>query len=301
MKALDKVGGDPSGFPTPAWSIDADQKLCNECDIDTAILSVTAPGVGILKGAEASQLARECNEHGKALRDEYPKKYGFFAALPDILDTQAALEEIRYALDELQTDGVTLFTRYGDGNYYLGHPDIRPIWEELDRRSAVVFVHPTHAVDTNLVNKMLPQPFIDYPHETTRTAVDLITTDTVRKYSNCKIILSHAGGTLPYLAVRPAVAGKDSGLCNMTPEHFLENARMFYYDLALTDSTFALPLLRKFALPDHILYGSDFPYAPVPSIKFFSEGLAQAKDSGSDTDKIKHGNALKLFPRLSAP
>ncbi|KAK5800142.1 hypothetical protein VI817_002354 [Penicillium citrinum] len=183
LQVLDKVGGDPSGFPTPAWSIDADQKLCNECDIDTAILSVTAPGPGILKGPEASQLARECNK-----------------------------EEIRYAFYELQTDGVTLFTRYGYGNYYLGHPDIRPIWEELHRRSAVVFIRPTHAVETNLVNKMLPQPFIDYPHETTRTAVDLIATDTIRKYSNCKVILSHAGDTLRYLAVRPAVAGNGCGL-----------------------------------------------------------------------------------------
>lgn len=76
------MGGDPSGFPTPTWSVDADQKLCNDCDIDTAILSVTAPGAGIVNGAEASQLARAGNEYGKALRDKYPKKYGFFAALP---------------------------------------------------------------------------------------------------------------------------------------------------------------------------------------------------------------------------
>ncbi|OGM45328.1 hypothetical protein ABOM_005618 [Aspergillus bombycis] len=298
LKALEAAGGDPSGFPTPSWSIDADQQLCNDCGIETAILSVTAPGAGILKGAESARLARECNEFGKALKDEFPQKYGFFAALPDILDTHAALEEIRYALDELQADGVTLFTRYGDANYYLGHPDIRPIWEELDRRAAVVFVHPTHAVDTNLVNRMLPQPFIDYPHETTRTAVDLITTDTVRTYNNCKIILSHGGGTLPYLALRPAIALKDTRLSGMTREHFLENARMFYYDLALTDATFALPLLQKFASPDHILYGSDFPYAPTTSIKFFSKDLAEANISEEAADKMNYGNALKLFPRL---
>ncbi|KNG83317.1 2-amino-3-carboxymuconate-6-semialdehyde decarboxylase [Aspergillus nomiae NRRL 13137] len=268
LKALEEAGGDPSGFPTPSWSIEADQQLCDDCGIETAILSVTAPGAGIVKGAKSAQVARECNEFGKTLRDKYPKKYGFFAALPDVLDTQAALEEIRYALDELQADGVTLFTRYGDANYYLGHPDIQPIWEELDRRAAVVFIHPTHAVDTNLINKMLPQPFIDYPHETTRTAVDLITTDT------------------------------DCRLSSMTREHFLENARMFYYDLALTDANFALPLLQKFASPDHILYGSDFPYAPTTSIKFFSKDLAEADISDEAAEKINYGNALNLFPRL---
>lgn len=210
------------------------------------------------------------------------------------------MEEIRYAFDELQADGVTLFTRYGDANYYLGHPKIQRIWQELDQRAAVVFIHPTHPVDTNLVNRMLPQPMIDYPHETTRTAVDLITTDTVRKYSHCKIILSHGGGNLPWLARRPAIMLKDLGLSDMTPEHFVENARMFYFDLALTDSTFALPLLQKFASPDHILFGSDFPYAPAATVRRFSKELSEAELSKQEEEKVNRENALKLFPRLSS-
>ncbi|KAB8263067.1 hypothetical protein BDV32DRAFT_136141 [Aspergillus pseudonomiae] len=240
-----------------------------------AILSMTAPGTGFLKGAESAHIARECNEFGKSLRDKHPKNHGFFATLPDILDTEATLKEIQCAFDNLQADGFTLFTRYGNGNYYLGHPAIQPIWQELNRRAAVVFNHPTLPVDTNLVNKMPPHFMIDYPHETTGTAVDLITTDTLRKYSNCKIILSHGGGSLPWLARRPAIMLKDLNLSTMTPEHFIENARIFYHDLALTDSLFALPLLQRFAPSDHILFGSDFPYAP-------------------------RDNALKLFPRLSS-
>jgi predicted TIM-barrel fold metal-dependent hydrolase len=97
----------------------------------------------------------------------------------------------------LKADGVTLFTRYGDGNYYLGHEKFKPIWDELDKRAAVVFIHPTHPVDITPVNKLLAQPIIDYPHETTRTAVDLIVSDTIRTHRNVKIILSHAGGTHP--------------------------------------------------------------------------------------------------------
>ncbi|KAL5365934.1 hypothetical protein BJX96DRAFT_182063 [Aspergillus floccosus] len=287
-------------FPTPAWSLEADQKICQECGVETAILSLTAPGTSILKGVESARLARDCNAYGKALRDKHPKNYGFFAALPDILDTDAALEEIRYALDELQADGVTLFTRYGDGNYYLGHLKIQPIWEEVDRRAAVVFIHPTHPVDTNLVNKMLPQPMIDYPHETTRTAVDLITTDTIRKYRNCKVILSHGGGNLPWLARRPAIMLPDLGLSGMTAENFVENARMFYFDLALTDSTFQLPLLQESAPPGHILFGSDFPYAPEATLRRFSSELSDAKLSEQDREQINRGSALKLFPRLSS-
>ncbi|PIG83910.1 hypothetical protein AARAC_001845 [Aspergillus arachidicola] len=300
LQALEKMGGDPSGWPTPAWSLEADQKICQDVGVETAILSITAPGTSILKGAEAAKLARDCNVYGKGLRDKHPKNYGFFAALPDLLDTEAALAEIRYALDELNADGVTLYTRYGDGNYYLGHPKIQPIWEELNRRSAVVFIHPTHPIDTNLVNEMLPQPMIDYPHETTRTAVDLITTDTIRKYSNCKVILSHGGGNLPWLARRPAVMLPDLGLSKMTAEHFIENARMFYFDLALTDAETQLPLLQEFALPGHILFGSDFPYAPEATVRHFSGELSKAKLSEQDRTEINRQSALKLFPRLAS-
>lgn len=300
LSALEKMGGDPSGWPTPAWSLEADQKICQDIGVETAILSITAPGTSILKGTEAAKLARDCNVYGKGLRDEHTKNYGFFAALPDLLDTEAALAEIRFALDELEADGVTLYTRYGDGNYYLGHPKIQPIWEELNRRSAVVFIHPTHPTDTNLVNKMLPQPMIDYPHETTRTAVDLITTDTIRKYRNCKVILSHGGGNLPWLARRPAVMLPDLGLSKMTAEHFVENARMFYFDLALTDAKTQLPLLQEFAPPGHILFGSDFPYAPEATVRHFSGELSKAKLSEQDRKDIDRQSALKLFPRLAS-
>jgi predicted TIM-barrel fold metal-dependent hydrolase len=160
-------------------------------------LSLTAPGPGIVSGPASTRLARVANEKAAAIRDAHPQQYGFFAAVPSLLDTEAALSEIQYALDVLKADGVTLFTRYGDGNYYLGHENFKAIWDELDKRVTVVFIHPTHPVDTSTVNKFLAQPIIDYPHETTRTAVDLIISDTVRTHQNVKIILSHAGGTLP--------------------------------------------------------------------------------------------------------
>lgn len=106
--------------------------------------------------------------------------------------------------DVLHADGVTLFTRYGSDNHYLGNPGFKSIWAGLSRRQVVVFVHPTHPVESNLINKSMPQPMFDYPHETGRTAMDLIVNNTLRTYPGCKIILSHAGGTLPYLIHRPA-------------------------------------------------------------------------------------------------
>lgn len=103
---------------------------------------MTAPGACIEKDvAAAAHLARASNEYAAAIRDAHPKSYGFFASLPSLLDTKASLEEVAYSLDVLGADGVPLFTRYGNDNHYLGHPDLKPIWEELNRRQAVVFVH----------------------------------------------------------------------------------------------------------------------------------------------------------------
>lgn len=170
---------------------------------------------------------------------------------------------------------MTLFTRYGKGNQYLGHADFRPIWEELSRREAVVFVHPTHGADTNLVSKLLPQPMFDYPHETGRTAMDLILSDTLpTAASRCKIILSHMGGTLPWLISRPAgMLPFNSYAVGKTSEELTEEAKMFYFGTALSTNPLTIDLMLKFAKPGHILFGSDFPYAPDEGVREFTKKL----------------------------
>lgn len=264
--------------------------------ISTTILSLTAPGACILKDPQAAAtLARKTNEYAAKLRDENPKKYGFLAALPNIMDKELALAEIAYALDVLKADGVTLFTRYGPGNHYLGHPDFKDIWAELNRRSAVILVHPTHPVDTSQVSN-LSQPVIRYPMETTTTALDMLVNKTVHNNPNCKIILSHAGGTLPFLVSRPASIlpkGQEE------LEAFWDDARSFYYDTAVAGSENVLRILERFAKPGHILYGSDAPYAHDGIIEFHTTRLDAYKfeDPGLIT-QINRENALALFPRL---
>ena len=259
---------------------------------------MTAPGTDIVKGKiAAAKLARETNEYLASLRDKDPRKYGFFASLPPLTDVPAVIEEITYALDVLKADGVTVFTRYGLGNGYLGHADFKPIWRALNEKNAVVFVHPTHSIDTTLVNSNLPQPIIDYPHETTRTAADMILSDTLRETPNCKIILSHAGGTLPYLANR-LQAVVDTGLTNKSSDEIAKDVASFYYDLALSSSMNTIEVLMKVTTPDHILFGSDFPYAPAKTIKSFVEKFNSAGLDQSLEDAISRDNALRLFPRL---
>lgn len=212
-------------------------------------------------------------------------------------DPSTAIAEITYALDVLKADGITLFTRYGPGNLYLGHATLRAIWRALNERHAVVFIHPTHSVDINLISHTLPQPIVDYPHEMTRTAVDLVMSNTKRENPNCKIILSHAGGTLPWLAKRAASLA-DTGLTTKTRSEILEDIGSFYFDLALSSSKQVIQMLLEFTAPDHIVHGSDFPCAPPKTIATFLSESEEAK-LGQDLEyAINRGNALQLFPRF---
>ncbi|PQE13771.1 Amidohydrolase 2 protein [Rutstroemia sp. NJR-2017a BVV2] len=253
-------------------------------EIHQAGTSLTASGAAIASGPASTRLARVANEEAAAIRDAHPQQYGFFAAVPSLLDTEAALSEVQYALDVLKADG----------NYYLGHGKFKAIWDELDKRAAVVFLHPTHPVDTTPVNKLLAQPVVDYPHGTTRAAVDLIVSDTVRTHQSVKIILSYAGGTLPWLAQRPAGLVGFSKKIDKSLEEFLAEAKSFYFDLALSGSPEVVSSMLKFAQNDHILFGSDFPYADEGSILYFNGKLAGALGEMRDRERDGMGSILGL-------
>lgn len=308
--ALRDNGGDPSGWPIPEWSLEKDLAFNEEQRISFAILSITAPGAGILPLAEQADFCRQANEAAAKIREAQPTRYGFFATIPSLLDPEAAPKELAHALDELKADGIILYTRYGSDNHYLGHSDFRSTWALLNKRRATVFVHPTHPVDTQLVNKSLPQPMIDYPHETTRTAVDMIVSGVIRDYTDVKVIISHAGGTLPYLALRPAamlpylppsiapVPAEGQSTQDLTSQ-FMEDAQNFYFDTALSTGSHTLSLLKEFAKPDHVLFGSDFPYAPTPAIANMNTRLdSYGTEDEEFVQSIGDGAALKLFPRL---
>lgn len=299
--AVEDAGGDPSGWPTPAWSTASAQAIMKKAGISTAILSLTAPGVQIVAVADQAKLAREVNEYAAKLRDDAPEKFGFFAALPTLLNTKAAVEEIAYALDVLNADGVTLFTRYGDANYYLGHALFRPIWEELNKRKAVIFIHPTSPVDKNLISPALPQPVLAYPQESTNAAFDLIVSGTKRTFPDCKMILSHGGGTLPFLLPRaasllPKLPPKFG--VTMTKEEIIEDAKSFYFDLAMASSAEILGTLLEHFPNDHLLFGSDTPYAPEQTVFEFNEYLNEYTLTPELRRMLAFENAGKLFPRL---
>ncbi|PYH28448.1 amidohydrolase family protein [Aspergillus neoniger CBS 115656] len=263
-QAVEDAGGDPSGWPTPSWSAEGDIAFTDKIGVTKAILSLTAPGAVIAPTTEKRRaLARKANDDGA------------FSHLPCLLDTEGALVEIKYALDVLKAEG------------------------ELNFRKAVVFIHPTHPADTTRVNPLLPQPAIDYPHETTRTAVDMIITNTKRSYPDCKVILSHAGGTLPFLITRICAVSKEAAatarIYGKSSEEIMEDFRSFYFDLALSSSEAVLKLVLEVIPHDHITYGSDFPYASPDKSLGFKQILDGFPLDPELRDKIYFGNANNLF------
>ncbi len=162
-------GGDPSGWGAPEWTPDRLIHFMDEEEIAASVLSLTAPGVEGWKGKKRVEMTRIVNEYGANLMAQNTKRFGYFATLP-LPDVDASLSEIKRAYDELGVDGVTLHSNY-DG-IYLSDPRFELVWEELERRSATVFLHPTRPPMPVLPGA--PSPLADYPADTTRSALDLI-------------------------------------------------------------------------------------------------------------------------------
>ncbi|KKY16576.1 putative amidohydrolase family protein [Diplodia seriata] len=299
VKKWNESSGIPKGLTLPAWSTEIDLEFMDRNGIEASILSLSAPGLAFVKSPdEALQLCRWVNEYAAEIKAANPSRFGFFATLPPPEPVGPCIEELRYTLDVLEADGVTLLSSYNDK--YLGHPAFRPLWQELDRRNAVVFVHPTFAQTWGASSDpTIPRPIVDFPHETTRTAVNLVTSNTVRDFPNCKIILSHGGGTLPYVATRIANQTADLGLKEKSADDFLRDTKRFYYDLALTGYEGPVEAVVKFADEGHVLYGSDFPFARERTIVPQIANIQAASMDEETRLSIDHGAARQLFPRFS--
>jgi len=172
------------------------------------------------------------------------------------------------------------------------------VWEELNARKAVVFVHPINNKNAVLFNEKLPMPAFDWPHETGRTAMDLILNKRLQQFPDVKIILSHAGGTLPTLVTRSTLIAQPEFGSIMSAEDIFQQAKSFYFDLALSGSQEVLPLILGFAEKGHVLYGSDYPHATNPVIKQYTKFIDEYKMDDEMRKEIYHGAAEKLFPRL---
>jgi predicted TIM-barrel fold metal-dependent hydrolase len=275
---------------TPEKSID-DLDLAETA---MAVISITNPGLWFGDVSATTRLARACNEYGAKLVQQYPTRFGLFAAMP-LPDVDATLKEIAYAYDTLKVDGVGLFTSYGDS--WLGNPRFRPVMEELNRRKAVVHVHPTAANCCRNLDYGVAPGSVEYGTDTTRAIVGVAFSGDSTRYRDITFIWSHAGGSMPFLAGR--IDGASNTAKDRMPAGFLAEAKRFHYDTAGAANRGALASLVELVSPSHVLFGTDFP--PGGTNLAISKALSELKlFSNLDLEAIEGDNAVRLLPRLNA-
>ncbi|MGE0622047.1 MAG: amidohydrolase family protein [Pseudomonadales bacterium] len=298
----------PDGMPElPAWSEMEMLAMMDAVGVEFAALSISSPGVWFGDDAAAADLARLVNEEGARLKSAHPTRVGFFASLP-LPHVERALAEIDHAFDALHADGVVLYSNTAD--VYPGDARFEPVFRELNRRKAVVFLHPTspscpccqQQACSSEREGALPRPVLEFMFETTRAVTSLIVSGTLTRHPDMKVIVPHAGATLPVLADRiatTAAAGLIPGLRDQGDDPVFGPLRRLYYDVAGMPVPRLLPALRTFADPAHLLYGSDWPFTPQRAVRALLGALeGHLSPEAAVLAAIRRDNAARLFPRL---
>jgi predicted TIM-barrel fold metal-dependent hydrolase len=292
-EAARKIPAFPGVFDwTPARSVE----LMDKNGIRTAVVSLAStPGLWFDAGAEAAgKTARICQEFAAEMRRDYPGRFGVFAPL-SMIDIDLTLKEIEYVFDVLKADGINLQTNYGDK--WLGDPLYKHVLDELNRRKAVVFVHPLVAACCGRLAVGTFPAVIEVPHDTTRTVTSLLLSGSFARCRDIKWLFSHAGGTIPMMAGRiDAFYGHRPNLKEFAPEGVFGELKRLHYDTANATSAPAMAALLKLVPVSQVIYGTDYPYFPLDQNK----ALQQVGLSAADTQAIESGNARRLLPQLKA-
>jgi len=263
----------------------------------TSMLSCTTPGIWFGDPEESRMLAREMNEFGARLAADHKGRFGLFALLP-LPTIESSLKEIEYAFGTLKADGVGLLSSYGD--HWLGDPIFRPVFDELNRRKATVYVHP---IDAPCCQELMPgvsATILEYNHDTAPTIFSLLVTGSATRYADIQFIFSHGGGTMPGLVERFAIGGPEDINEKLAkpadPNSRLYHLRRFHYDTAGSVNVVQMQSLKTVAGASQIVFGTDYPFGTVGS---HLKGLRQCGFSEAELQGIYRGNAAKFLPKYA--
>jgi predicted TIM-barrel fold metal-dependent hydrolase len=278
------------------WTPDRDLELLDQNGIRIAVLSLAStPGLWFDAGADnAAKTVRICQDYAAEMKRNHPTRYAVFAPL-SMMNTDVTLKEIEYAFDTLKADGINLQSNYGDK--WLGDPSFQPVLAELNKRKAVVYVHPLVAACCGRLSVGAFPAVIEVPHDTTRTVTSLLLSGSFMRFPDIKWLFSHAGGTIPMLAGRiAAFYDQNPKAKEYAPNGVMAELAKLNYDTANATSAPAMAALLKLTTVAHVTYGTDYPYFALDQAKDLSKlGL-----SAADVTAIESGNAMKLVPTLKA-
>jgi 6-methylsalicylate decarboxylase len=289
---------EPDGFPVlPEWSAEAHLAMMDRVGIATSMLSVSSPGVAF--GEDPAAWARRVNDAGARTVRDHPGRFGLLASLP-LPDVEGARAELAYALDELGADGVVLLTNV-DG-VYVGDERFDPLFADLNRRRAVVFLHPTSPACFEATSLGYPRPMLEFLLDTTRAVADLVLRGRLERHPRIELIVPHAGAALPVIADRIAglagmfsVGGRDAGEIDV-----IGTLQRLHYEVG-AGFPFPRHINALLGLVDagRLLYGTDFPFGGLPGIEVNADTLQRSTLLEPDEVRsVLRGNAESLFPRL---
>ena len=299
LEALTALGIESSiGVPFPAWSVQDDLDVMDKLGVRMAVVSFSTPAANVPGVENARSLARLCNRPAAKMVEAHPDRYGVFATMPPLTDVEGVLLELEYARGTLQLDGVELMSNYG--LKYLGDAAFEEVYRALQARRTVVHIHPS---DPPGVQFGVPAAVMDAPFDTTRAAFSLICSGVMERCPDVAFILSHGGGTLPYLSYRLGRMAPHAwrSFQQNAPQGFDAYLARFYCDTAIV-SPHAFPYLVSQIGASRALIGTDYPFAGkmVPA-QCLRAVRACEEVSGQDRKAILEGNALSLFPKLGKP
>jgi 6-methylsalicylate decarboxylase len=275
------------------WSPPRAVEEMDQAGIATAITSLGLPGVWFGGVKAARSLARECNEYAAKMVRDYPGRFGFFAAIP-LPDQEGSLREAEYALDVLKADGIGLVSSYN--SEWPGDARFAPVFEELNRRKAVVFIHPAVPGCCDHLVPGIPTSTIEFLFDTTRAITSLLVNGTLSRFPEIRFIFCHAGGTMPMLAARTAAfVQRHKEIADRLPNGVDFELRKLYYDVANSTNPSSMAALMNLVPTSQMLFGTDFPYVPAAVT---GSGLDHFGLSSADLQAINRENAARLFSRL---
>jgi predicted TIM-barrel fold metal-dependent hydrolase len=287
---------EPDGMPEaywPRWSAEAHLELMRRHGIERSMLSISSPGVHFGDDSAAGELAQEVNDVAAGLVHAHPGQFGFFASLP-APDIDGSLRELPRALDTLGAAGVILLTN--SHGHYLGDELFAPLLAELDRREAVVFLHPTSTEDHATTDLGRPRPMIEFLFDTARTVIDYVLSGDAQRYPGIRLIVPHTGGVLPVLAERVELFRQIAGESGTGPT-VREQLRRFHFDLAGAPNATQLTALTEFVSADRLLYGSDYAWTRPDAVASALDGLdTLLKLANGPWREVVAANARALFP-----
>jgi predicted TIM-barrel fold metal-dependent hydrolase len=297
-EASNEDGNAAGGITPPRWSLEGAIAYLDEAGIDVAVPSISTPGVHFGDDATARRLARRVNEYLAEIKRDRPDRFGAFAILP-LPDVEGSLEQIDYAFDVLELDGVSMLTNAGGS--CLGDSRFDPVFAQLQRRAAVVFVHPTASPDPIAHTLGLPDALLDYPVDTSRAVAKLHYSNTFARTPDVKYVFAHAGGTIPFVASRFAIVDAMDVIPGAQERGtFADVLPRLHWDTASAFSDPVLQMLRSETGLGNVVFGTDYPY-PRDAISI--AGLRQlqhtAELDGSERRGVLGESAAELIPRLA--